>query len=100
VEFLPRPKGAAKLPGNIVQLSGDIGREDGEATRNGMAGGDDSHGHALSEYPPARALQLKLREYARTHSTILIEVLEKCADDRQRAIAAEALGYTALRRTG
>jgi HEAT repeat protein len=47
----------------------------------------------LVNYPPARALQLKLREYALTHENELLKVLKDSSDARQRRIAAEALGY-------
>ncbi len=43
--------------------------------------------YRLLAYPPARALELKLREYARAHATDLIKVLEDCADDTHRAAA-------------
>jgi hypothetical protein len=93
VVFNPQPHGSAKLPAHIMKLNTDIDQEVGNAVRNGQAGEDDSHGYSLSEYPPARAMQLKLREYARAHTKTLIEVLESCPDEQHRAAAAETLGF-------
>ncbi len=92
-EFLPRPTGPIKLPVEIVKLSDDSERLNSEAVSKGVAGEDDSQGYALSEYPPSREVELKIHEYARTHTSVLVEVLESSADDHHRAAAAEALGY-------
>ena len=91
--FLPRPTGTAKLPGEIVKLYRDIDHETGIAVKSGHAGEDDSHGYSLAEYAPERALQLKLRDYARDHTAALYQVLQECPDDEHRAAAAEGLGY-------
>lgn len=91
--FHPKPAGTAKLPPQILQLHRDMDRQNEIAVKSGQAGEDDSRGYSLSDYPPQRALELKLREYARAHTATLYRVLENCPDDESRAAAAEALGY-------
>ncbi len=91
--FNPRPAGDAQLPGEVVKLSQAHGREIGLAVQRNENSEDDSHGYRLLGYPPARAVELKIREYARARPTELLKVLAESADDTQRAAAAEALGY-------
>jgi hypothetical protein len=47
----------------------------------------------LINYPPARTIALKMRQYALTHEDELQSVLMSASDPQQRAIAAEVLGY-------
>ena len=54
---------------------------------------DDSQGYALIHYPPARKLQLQLRDYTLAHEAHIYDVLENCPDAAQRAEAAEAIEY-------
>ena len=91
--FHPKPAGSAKLPPEVLQLYRDMDRLNEIAVKSGHAGEDDSHGYSLSNYPPQRALELMLRDYARAHTATLYRVLENCPDDESRAAAAEALGY-------
>jgi len=91
--FHPQPKGNMRLPAEALKVSQDSDRLNSEGVKKGVAGEDDSKGYSLSEYEPARAMQLKLREYARAHVGVLLSVLESCPVDQERAAAAEALGY-------
>ena len=88
-----KPTGNARLPADIVKLYQDHEREIGNGVRQGVGSEDDSQGYRLVAYPPARALELRMLDYARAHSIDLIKVLEECADDTHRAAAAELLGY-------
>ena len=54
---------------------------------------DDSTGYALAHDHESRSLQLKLREYALTHESELLSMLESSADARQCVTSANALGY-------
>jgi hypothetical protein len=54
---------------------------------------DRSKGYALSLYPPLRQKQFALREYAITHEELARRVVLRSADSKQRAVAAEILGY-------
>ena len=54
---------------------------------------DRSKGYALSTYPPLRARQLAMREYATGNATLISRVLSESSDSQQRAVAAHLLGY-------
>jgi len=54
---------------------------------------DNSRGYALSTYPPLRAKQLALHEYAEKDRELIYRVLEDSGDDEQRSVAAELVGY-------
>ena len=65
-----------------------------EGISKGASDEDESQGYALSKsYPPLRAIQLRVRAYALEHGALIRKVLETSADDNQRAVAAELLGY-------
>ncbi len=64
-----------------------------EAVIRSEAGEDRSDGHALSEYPPLRAIQEQFLIYAEQHREMLLEVLHESADAEHRAAAAMVLGY-------
>ncbi len=63
------------------------------AIRSGQAGEDHDHGHALSEYPPLRELELGLTAIADQRFEELARVLRTSADARSRAAAATILAY-------
>lgn|SRR5579871_195146 len=91
----PAPRGTLRLANEIVALSDRLDQalyaavqKGGEAPRE-----DDSTGYALVHDPEARALQLKLREYALAHEDELLQVLKACSEPSQRRIAATATGY-------
>jgi hypothetical protein len=54
---------------------------------------DRSRGYALSEYPPLRAKQLAMREYAVHHAALIRQIASTSADPEQRTVAAQLLGY-------
>jgi len=93
--YNPEPKGTARLSGEITTLNDRLNHALEAAVRKGgdAAREDDSTGYALAHDPAARSLQLKLRDYALAHATELLSVLESSADPKQRATAANALGY-------
>ncbi len=93
--YNPAPKGTARLSGEITKLEDRLNQALEAAVRKGgdAAREDDSTGYALAHDPAARSLQLKLWEYALAHEGALLSVLESSADPKQRATAANALGY-------
>ena len=93
--YNPRPTGNQALPGFLVRLSGRRDKAIEAAVRKGgsAAEEDDSNGYALINDPPARKLQLEVRRWVLGHEREVREVLESSANDRQRRIASEALGY-------
>ncbi len=92
--YRPRPKGKVRLPASVKHLSDLWWQTLQEGIRQGTSAEDWSKGYALSSaYPPLRAIQLRMRSYAVRHGRLLIAVLASAADDEQRAMAAELLGY-------
>lgn len=91
----PEPRGAARLSNEIGTLNDRLDQALHAAVQKGgdAAREDDSTGYALVHDPAARALQLKLRDYALAHEDELLRVLKTCPDERERAIAARAVGY-------
>jgi hypothetical protein len=59
----------------------------------GHATEDDSEGFTLTNDPKARRAELAIREYALRNEALILQVLTSCSDGRQRAIAAQMLGY-------
>jgi hypothetical protein len=64
-----------------------------EAVEWGAANEDDSQGYALFHDPATHADQLKLLAWTRAHPAIVLKVLPESREARQRAYAAQALGY-------
>jgi hypothetical protein len=93
VQYNARPATDARMPVEIDQLFQRLDADMYDAVRKNQAGEDDSQGYALQKYPPLRADQTKLREWARAHTFQIADVLEKARDDNERAEAAAALGY-------
>ncbi|HVS50988.1 MAG TPA: HEAT repeat domain-containing protein [Opitutaceae bacterium] len=91
--FNPKPTGEVRLPADFVQLHVDHMRAIASGVEQGKGGGDESQGYRLMEYPPARALELKIRDYAQAHPAELITVLNESSDATHRTAAAVALGY-------
>ena len=91
--YRPRPRGAARLPVSAINLYDRYSKALPEAVQKGVAAEDWSKGYALSEYPPLRSAQLGMRTYAVGREPLLRAVLETSADDQQRVMAAQLLGY-------
>jgi hypothetical protein len=93
VRYLPAPAGGARLPKKVIRLYDRTDSLLKEALRKGVSAEDRSKGFSLSDYPPLRAVQLELRAYAVGHERLLRDVLATSSDGKQRAVAAEVLGY-------
>jgi len=91
--FNPKPAGDARLPVELVKLYLDHEQEVRNAVRQGKGQEDDSQGFRLMVFPPARALELKIRDYAQAHPAHIIKVLAESKDDEHRVAAAVAIGY-------
>ncbi|HEX5006847.1 MAG TPA: DUF885 domain-containing protein, partial [Hyphomonadaceae bacterium] len=66
----PRPPvftGAVRLPENMIRADEEFETQVREAIDRGQAAEDDSQGHALGEYPPLRAVQQQMLDFARDH---------------------------------
>ena len=55
-----------------------------DAVRKNQAEEDDSQGYALMKYPPLRADQIKLREWAKAHTFEIANTVESAGDDNER----------------
>jgi HEAT repeats len=95
IRYNAAPTGSVRLPVELLALSKQFDAALEEAVKKGQSGEEDSKGYALLEYPKARDLQMKLRDYSLKNETVLRQVLANSSDADQRAIAAEALGYAA-----
>ncbi|HEV8486560.1 MAG TPA: hypothetical protein VGV87_23645 [Blastocatellia bacterium] len=93
IVYNPQPKGATRLPKTTLELYERFMSALSEAVQKGAAAEDRSRGYALSEYPPLRSIQLEMRSYAIAHEALLRRVLATSADNQQRIVAAELLGY-------
>lgn len=93
LSYLPKQKGTARLPLSIVKLYEQSLQVLDEAMGQGASTEERSQGYSVSAYAPLRAIQLKMRAYALQHERLLLEVLAYSADERQRTVAAEVLGY-------
>jgi len=90
--YKPRPNGNVRLPDQAARLYDETMDLNSTGVRI-QPGEDDSKGYALSLYPPLRAKELAMREFAVDRGVMLRRVVLQAADDRQRAIAAHLLGY-------
>jgi hypothetical protein len=93
LEYNTTPTGDIKLPTALLETDDRYDTAMMAAIQANLADEDDSQGHALSSYPSLRAVQDEYIAFAREHVDLLEDVLANAADGRQRAVAAEVLGY-------
>lgn len=93
IRFRPAPRGAARLPDEVVRAGAAYDSAFMAAVLRGDAGEDDSQGHALMHDSAARAAQEQFIPLAERHLPRLREVLRGSADAGQRALAAELIAY-------
>jgi hypothetical protein len=87
------PRGKVRLDEEIVKASADFYAALQLAIRADRSAEDDTKGHALASDPAMLAVQNRFIEYARKYKNTLQKVLRESADDQQRGIAAQILGY-------
>src|SRR5262249_17108544 len=87
-----QPRGSVSFPRTVMYLYQREMDLNMEAVRK-QAAEDRSKGYALSSYPPLRAKQLAMREYATRNASFSRRVLQQSADAQQRTVAAQLLGY-------
>jgi hypothetical protein len=94
MHFRPPPAGVARLPDELVSLYGALDQALFAAIEKGRGREDDSRGYALQvDAPAAMALQEQSVGLAARNLSSLRQVLRESADGRQRAMAAQFLGY-------
>ena len=94
LEFNAAPTGTARLPDNIVAAGDQFLNALFEGVRRGENAEDDSQGHSVPMYAPARAIQQTLIDYAAAHVAELRHVLQNAGNPHQRALAAQLIAYT------
>lgn len=92
-KYAAPPVGAAALPEDGVGLYRAASKANAAAVESGRGGEDDSNGYALTDDAAAKAIQLRMREYALHHGAGIEEVLRESKDAEQRQAAAALLGY-------
>jgi hypothetical protein len=93
LEFNRAPTGPELLPPEILTVSSRYMRAMIEGVRKGEAGEDDSAGHSLSLYPPARAEQEPMIAFAANNTELLRRVLRNSGNGEHRALAAQVIAY-------
>jgi hypothetical protein len=91
-KYRPAPTVTLTFPPHVVMLyrqTMDLIVESVHA----QATEDRSQGYALSSYPPLRAKQLAMREYATRNDALIRRILANSSDREQRTVAAQLLGY-------
>jgi len=94
LKFNPHPTANLKLPPDVLKLFDRMDKDWLDAIKSGTAEEDDSAGYAVSKDSDTRGDQLKLRDWAQTHTATLLRVLETSAHIDQRQRAAEAVAYS------
>jgi hypothetical protein len=95
LQFRPAPQGKVRLPQDVVQAGDDFQKTLSDAVLKGNSGEDQSHGHALSNDPAARAVEELFITFAARDLKLLRDVLRHSTDAEHRALAAQVIAYTA-----
>jgi hypothetical protein len=91
-QYKPIPSGSVHLPDQPVRLYDETMNLNAESVQKNAAE-DISKGYSLSSYPPLRAKELAIREYAVQNESLLRRVVLRSANHKQREVAAYFLGY-------
>jgi hypothetical protein len=94
MDFNPAPAGLEELPPEIRAISSRYMRAMMEGVQRGEAGEDDSEGHSLSLYGPARVEQENMLAFAERNVSLLRSVLRNSGNAEHRALAAQVIAYT------
>jgi hypothetical protein len=87
------PTGDSRLPRRINALGDRFQSALIAAVQRGATDEDASNGYALSSDPELRSVQEEFLEIASTRLDLLASVLRTSSDARQRALAAQVIGY-------
>ena len=93
IRFRESPRGAERLPADVVEAGATFQKVFVDAVQQGQAGEDRTQGHALNDAPEVRAVQEHFIEFARRDLAVLRQVLRNSSERAHRALAAQVLGY-------
>ena len=95
IRLRSKPREPLRLPRDLLSLHEKLEQALIQAVERGgdAIEEDTSRGYALRRDPTARALELKIREYAVAHGPLVFSVLTSSWNARHRAVAAQAAGY-------
>ena len=88
-----RPKLRIKLPEKYTNAYKQFSSRLSDAIQAGQATEDWTYGHSIINYPPARRIQEKYRDWADEDFAMLSKVLRTSAYAEQRATAAQIIAY-------
>jgi hypothetical protein len=94
LHFRPAPKKNVLLPREMVEAGRALDKAIEQGVLSGDAAEDDSQGHSLAHYPPARAIQEQFVKFAARDIKQLRDVLHNSSNAEHRALAADVLAYT------
>ena len=93
ISMLPAPTGQACLAESTKQLYQEAMDANLRAIRAGNNSEDHSQGFALTSDPELRKKQLAIREYAVANVQTVMQAVQSCGKNEDRAAAAYILGY-------
>jgi len=82
-----------QLPADVLQKYDTFMIKLFEGVEKGMGNEDNTEGHALMKYPPARPYQEAFIRYANEQFVLLSKVLAESKDSRQREAASWVIAY-------
>ncbi|MGA9773746.1 MAG: HEAT repeat domain-containing protein [Blastocatellia bacterium] len=94
LRFLPAPKKNLLLSPDIVEAGEALEKAIRQGVLSNDVTEDESQGHALLHYPPARAIQEQFIKFAARDLKHLRDVLHNSNNSLHRALAAEIIAYT------
>jgi hypothetical protein len=97
--FRAEPRGAARLPGDILAAGETFESALMSAVRRGATAEDGSQGYALAEDSAWRSVQQDFLQIAADRADTLTRVLRNSADATHRALAVQVLAHGANRQT-
>jgi hypothetical protein len=93
--YYAAPQRPVKLPDEMFAAYNEFMEKVKEAVMNGQGSEDNSAGHSLMNYPPAKPVQEKMVAYAQKNVAILKDVLHNSGDAEHRQAAAWMIAYAA-----
>jgi hypothetical protein len=97
--FRAAPTGSEQLPADLVASGSRYFQALMAGIRQGISQENDSAGHSIAEYPPARFEQLGFIAFAQDNVDLLRAVLRNSSNAQQRALAAQVMAYAADKRS-